>query len=755
MVSPPIIDNKQWYDTQQEALEHTEGSVLVKWGNFHFATFNDQDMFLDYINETAEEDRCYFEVLQQGAPQRMFADIDGEGLNITKVELVNQWSDMMSSIFNELGLIFNIREVKWLVSSGEKISFHWSYTGCIFESCDQQKVFWKYVEHVIETRYPSLCFLRTRADSKMELMTVLDISVYSKNRPMRTIYSHKTGSDRVLMPCRMRDDDISIIRHPSAIEYLIQTDSTEFCNIQIPEYNTLPKKFMTRADIESIITQQVPNTEVYEVVGRIFKLRNVGTRICIIHGEENTTDNSYVIWRRDGLYFGCHDSGCDGHLKQIHKQSITQAIANSFDMSITNTYTFQSFYNQYNESSYPTYEALASCINQAFHRVVARVLYSEGTYIKKTTDGFDMVKKLGQSDFTMYYMDGTRKKITLSQYLARLNAFETYDCRLDPAECRPTDFNIWNGFQATRVDLNNISDTTREGFEAMKLFLLEIWANNDQTVYKYIISWMAGLFTNLRSINMVALAMVSKQGTGKGFFLQFLKLLLRGNNVCESQGIGSITQKHNTAIQNKRLVVINEMSSTREEFKANFDKIKTYISDPVVQIEPKGINSYQINNIANFILFTNHRDAIIIEESDRRYAVFEMADTYRNNTQYFANLVSLCFNQDVANAFYTYLLDFDAVSVRTIPDSSLRHEMMALSKSTPLKFLDAVQEQDMFEDETEVSGMSLYRKYVEWCSDVGERSTSMTKFGTVVSTVLPKRRATDGIYYTLPTVADS
>jgi phage/plasmid-associated DNA primase len=151
----------------------------------------------------------------------------------------------------------------------------------------------------------------------------------------------------------------------------------------------------------------------------------------------------------------------------------------------------------------------------------------------------------------------------------------------------------------------------------MKAFVLETWASGDEAIYRYIISWFAGLVTNLKSINMVALAMVAKQGTGKGFFLQFTKYIIRGINICETQGIGSITQKHNTAIQNKRLVVINEMSSTRDEFKSNFDKIKTYITDPVVQIEPKGVDPYQITNISNFLLFTNHRDSIIIEESDR------------------------------------------------------------------------------------------------------------------------------------------
>ncbi len=72
--------------------------------------------------------------------------------------------------------------------------------------------------------------------------------------------------------------------------------------------------------------------------------------------------------------------------------------------------------------------------------------------------------------------------------------------------------------------------------------------------------------------------------------------------------------------QGKRLVNINEMSSTKDEFKANFDTMKSYITEPTVKIEPKGVDSYTIKNISNFVLFTNHRGAIIVEADDRRYS---------------------------------------------------------------------------------------------------------------------------------------
>ncbi len=775
MTNPPT--GKTWFNKQEEATANSEGDILIKWGSFHFTTFKSQDDFLEYLEDCKNPDRQFFEVLKADTSQRMFADLDGEGLTITKEQLYETWEKLMKQVFKDVGLIFKKSNERILQSTGDKISAHWSMLGLSFKNCSEQKVFWQYVEHVIETDYPELCFMRSRADDKLELMNVLDLSVYGKNRPMRTIYSHKEDSDRVLMPVKVVKGAIRELQYSDPIDFLIHDPDAartgEFYNIEsikekMPNYKKPKKRFISHEDIEGIIKEKVPNTEIVESVGRMFKLKNTRMRVCIINGEENESDNSYVIWRHDGLYFGCHDSGCNGKLKKIHefnRSSMTYAdgiAKNRFDFGrgsmnesgINSAYTFQKFQNQFKEHRFESYDELTETMDQYLPRVIARVLEGKGSYIKKTTNGVDIVSNLGVSGFTMHYNnDEIVMKIRLDQYMNTLNGYGGYDCKLDHDECRPTDFNIWNGFQAERVDLSKCDVATLNGLELMKTFIFDVWASGDKDVYNYIISWFAGLFTNLKGINMVAMAMVAKQGTGKGFLLQFMKYLISGVNVCESQGIASITQKHNTAIQNKRLVVINEMSSTRDEFKSNFDKIKTYISDPVVQIEPKGINPYQINNISNFLLFTNHRDSIILEESDRRYAVFEMSDCHINDVAYFTMLQKACFNQDVADAFYTYLLDFEAVPVRNIPTTTLRTEMMTLSKSTPLKFLDAITtgEYDAFdEDLVETSARNLYEKFTAWCCQNGERVVSGTKFGTIISTILTKRRTERGIVYVLP-----
>ena len=244
--------------------------------------------------------------------------------------------------------------------------------------------------------------------------------------------------------------------------------------------------------------------------------------------------------------------------------------------------------------------------------------------------------------------------------------------------------------------------------------------------------------------------MISGQGTGKSTLIEFMELLLRAVNVASVAGVERITGRFNTVLQGKRLVNINEMSSTKEEFKRNFDTIKTYITDPTIEIEPKGVDSYKVNNISNFVMFSQHRDSIIVEGTDRRYAIFEMGHSHMNDTEYFGRIRRECFHQSVADEFYTYLLDFPTVQISKIPDTELRQEMMNMSKPSALKFIDAVftdiELKDAIFEEKTVKPSVLYTHYKNWCSDNGERNVmTSTKFGTVIGNKLIKKRNNQGI----------
>jgi hypothetical protein len=415
-------------------------------------------------------------------------------------------------------------------------------------------------------------------------------------------------------------------------------------------------------------------------------------------------------------------------------------INNTFDF--TNNYDFSNFHTEYNGKYYDEVE---NDIINKYPSVIAHVLIGKGCYIKKLTDGaFDIVDVLGTSE--LIFTTDTPKNIKLSKFMSlKPTSFRDIRCVLNHSSCPINSFNIWSGFQSKIVDVKEPS----EGFTLMCKSIMEIWANDNVEHYNYIISWLSGL-VNINNINKIALLMISPPGCGKGTLIEFLEYILRKINIVSVVGINKIVAKFNTLLQGKRLICINEMSSTKDEFRSNFDKMKSYITDPTIIIEPKGVNSFSVDNISNFIMFSNHIDSVIVEQQDRRYAIFEMSTKYINNWDYFGNIRNKCFNQEVADEFYTYLMNFKTVPIHKIPNTDLRKELINLSKANPIKFIDFVRDDpDSMERLTnKVKGIVLYTEYKKWCVDNGERCYSNTKFGITISTVLQKLRS-NGVYYIL------
>ena len=438
------------------------------------------------------------------------------------------------------------------------------------------------------------------------------------------------------------------------------------------------------------------------------------------------------------------NEGFDISLQNLAECKYTENPKNTFDFD--DTYTYSDFYNQFNAKD--AEDVLEDVLYNA-PRVIAHCNKGKGCYIKKLENGyFDIVDKLGTSGFKLKTAKAPMK---LDDIISSSSMRSFGDIKCELSGCSEKHFNMWSGFQAKRVSL----ETESEGFKLMKAFIMECWADNNQEHYNYIISWLAGLVTNLNGVNLVALVMVSKQGAGKGTLIEFMELILRSINVVSIAGLGSVTKNFNKILEGKRLVNINEISSAKEEFKSNFEIMKSMITDPTITIEPKGVDAYSIRNTANFILFTNHDDAIIVEESDRRYAIFEMKGHHRNDKEYFSKIRQTCFTQDVANEFYTYLLDFQAVNISNIIETDIRLAMKSLSKSSPLKYIEDLMHNEelketLFEDGKRVKADALYTRYRNWCVDNGERNImTSTKFGISIKDKLTKKHTRVGTVYEL------
>ena len=115
------------------------------------------------------------------------------------------------------------------------------------------------------------------------------------------------------------------------------------------------------------------------------------------------------------------------------------------------------------------------------------------------------------------------------------------------------------------------------------------------------------------------------EGNGKTLFINCLAHAV-GNrythlpNAADLSGNGS---KFNAWIQGKLFIGVEEVYvSDRREV---LDALKPLITNPRIEIQGKGVDQITGDNRANFMMCSNHKDAILKTQNDRRFCVFYTA----------------------------------------------------------------------------------------------------------------------------------
>ena len=132
------------------------------------------------------------------------------------------------------------------------------------------------------------------------------------------------------------------------------------------------------------------------------------------------------------------------------------------------------------------------------------------------------------------------------------------------------------------------------------------------------------------------------EGNGKTLFYHVLAYAL-GERYAHLPNAAEISNPFNAWIEQKLIIGIEELHTAGRQEVA--DTLKPWITNKRIEIHGKGQDQRTGDNRANFIMFSNHKDAVLKTENDRRYCVFytaqqEPGDIERDgmNNGYFAAL---------------------------------------------------------------------------------------------------------------------
>ena len=248
--------------------------------------------------------------------------------------------------------------------------------------------------------------------------------------------------------------------------------------------------------------------------------------------------------------------------------------------------------------------------------------------------------------------------------------------------------------------------------EFLELFKFVI-CNNNNNSFDYIIKWLARVVQTKTIMNKTLPVIIGSQGCGKNTLLEPFFYILgesANNNVTN---IEHITGRFNDLIKGVHLMLLNEMDNMTSNY-AGLQKLKSIITDEDQTIETKGLPTFRIRNIGNYIMVSNNKQPIQDEIGDRRIVYFYCNDYYTSHKQEYKERYQLITRRDrnirddeneYFNKFccelYKELLeidisDYDPMNISLVNDTEEYYDEM-LSKITPEQ-LYIIQNWEQFTD---------------------------------------------------------
>lgn len=312
-----------------------------------------------------------------------------------------------------------------------------------------------------------------------------------------------------------------------------------------------------------------------------------------------------------------------------------------------------------------------------------------------------------------------------------IKTYEKMDFLPKPLVC-PSD--IYNKFKGFRIETVNVKPADDYSILLEQIKLL----TNDEAGYDYMIKYLAHLVQRPGELPGVMIMFRSiKQGVGKNLFFEKLAETMIGRDFyVNTADIDKLVGRF-PVIANKFIVCLDEAHG-KDTF-ANSNKIKNLITADKFTMETKGIDAFDIRNLARLFAFTNGNNSLPVEANDRRMVIFECNCTKVGDHKYFNALAGALENDSVIKAFYNYLMTIEITGWRPHvdrPKTELYNDLQMANMGIDKKFMFHLYENSEKDSVIELQSSEFYDKFVYYCQEEENiqhnRIMTHTKFGLLI-----------------------
>ena len=150
------------------------------------------------------------------------------------------------------------------------------------------------------------------------------------------------------------------------------------------------------------------------------------------------------------------------------------------------------------------------------------------------------------------------------------------------------------------------------------------------------------------------------QQCGKNIITDFIGDKVLGSHLhFATSDLEKILGRFNSAIQARKLIVMNETGMSSGEWHRFNGHLKSLITERMVAIERKGLETIRINDYAGYMVTSNQDAPLKIDIGDSRIVCFDVSACCRGNIPYFDRLGGILDHPDAPGVVMSYLLSHD------------------------------------------------------------------------------------------------
>lgn len=330
-----------------------------------------------------------------------------------------------------------------------------------------------------------------------------------------------------------------------------------------------------------------------------------------------------------------------------------------------------------------------------YTRTAFNVLHEELTYT--TDDGKEM------EFMSSWFKDPEKRK------------YDKYDTIPKDDLCPEYVYNMWEKLPVQlmpSIEPNNKVEKALSWFQNH----IKVLTDYNDIHYDFVIMWLAQMFQYPENKSM-QLVFIGDEGTGKGTFVKFLTTIMGGSHRCFSTNDpqNDIFGQFNDCMKKAFLVVMNEADKSGTY--NNNNKFKDLITEPYINIHPKGEKKFSMRSVHRYMAFSNGEDPSL--KNKRRDFTMKTSNDKVNNIEYFTEGNLYANDLECCKYIYDWLMKQPTKPVITekdIPYGEYDEMLKETHKDSLIQFLEELTY--LYIDKTEpktFSSNNLYDKYIDFC----------------------------------------